>query len=314
MKNSPKAIVFGYGEMGIRCLKTVLDRNIKVALVVTHEDSPNENIWFDSLKKTAGDYDIPVLIVDDAKDQKLLEAVKQINPDFIFSFYYRFLLPNTVLEIPNLGAYNMHGSMLPQYRGRAPTNWAISHGAKSIGATLHKMTAKADAGLIIDQMSFPILADDLAHEVFAKTLTVAEIILHRSLPGLIHGTAPQLQNKVEEGSYWGRRKPEDGRLTAQMGITALHNLIRAVAPPFPGAFFVLPDQRKFYVQRTILQPTEALPPLKTLCIYKENSSYYLQGEKGLRLKILDCGFDQLKVTSAQDFFAKSNIKLPWSLG
>lgn len=312
MSSAKTAVVFGYGEMGIRCLKVLLSGGVRVPLVVTHADSPNENIWFDSLQKTAHDYDIPVLIVEDVKDERLFNAIQKINPNYLYSFYYRFMLPTAVLDLASSGAYNMHGSLLPQYRGRAPTNWAISHGALEMGATLHLMTAKADAGAIIDQMAFPILENDLAHEVFAKTLTVAEIILNRSLPNILNGTATHKPNDITKGTYWGRRTPEDGRLLPTMDTRSLHNLIRAVAPPFPSAFFALPNGQKFFVQRTLIERTDSAPPLSNLCIYKENNNYYLQCEKGIRLKVLDCGFEQLKVTSAQDFFTNQKINLPWS--
>jgi methionyl-tRNA formyltransferase len=130
----------------------------------------------------------------------------------------------------------MHGSLLPQFRGRAPTNWAVLMGATETGATLHEMVAKADAGAIIDQSAVPILPDDTAEQVFDKVTVAAELVLWRSLPALMLGDAKRLPNPIEQGSYFGGRKPEDGRINWQQPAAQVYNLVRAVAPPYPGAF------------------------------------------------------------------------------
>jgi methionyl-tRNA formyltransferase len=130
----------------------------------------------------------------------------------------------------------MHGSLLPKYRGRAPVNWAILKGESETGATLHYMVAKADAGDIVDQLAVPILADDDAREVFAKVTVAAETILARSLPKLIAGSAERRPQRIVPGQYFGRRTPEDGRIDWSRPAREIHDLVRAVAPPFPGAF------------------------------------------------------------------------------
>ena len=157
-----------------------------------------------------------------------------------------------------MGALNMHGSMLPRYRGRAPVNWAILHGERETGATLHYMTARADAGDIVDQLAVPILENDEARDIFGKVTVAAEIILARSLPGLIAGTAPKLPQKLEAGQYFGRRRPEDGRIDWTSSARAIHNLVRAVAPPFPGAFGQIDGQR-WMIHKTRVEPRTIEP-------------------------------------------------------
>ncbi|MBM2885405.1 formyltransferase [Chromobacterium phragmitis] len=231
-----RAVVFAYHNVGVRCLKTLIGRGVEVALVVTHQDNPNENIWFGSVAQTARDYGIPVITPDDPNAPEVVEQVQACQADFVFSFYYRHMLKAPLLEAARRGAYNMHGSLLPKYRGRVPINWAIIHGETETGATLHQMNVKPDNGPIVDQMAVPILPDDSADEVFAKVTLAAEMVLWRSLPGLIAGSAPHIQQDLSLGAYFGGRKPEDGRIDAQAGAAQLHNFVRALTRPFPGAF------------------------------------------------------------------------------
>ena len=230
-----RAVVFAYHNVGVRCLKVLLAHGVDVALVVTHDDRPGETIWFDSVARTAADYGLPVVAPADANAPGLVDRVRSLRPDFLFSFYYRQMLKPALLELPARGALNMHGSLLPDFRGRVPVNWAVLKGAHETGATLHYMTAKPDAGDVVAQQSVPILPDDTAKEVFDKVTVAAEIALDRVLPALVHGTAPRIP-QPGAGSYFGGRSAEDGRIDWSQPAAAIHNLVRAVAPPYPGAF------------------------------------------------------------------------------
>src|SRR5258706_9401355 len=230
------AIVFAYHDVGVRCLKVLLARGVSVPLVVTHPDNPAENIWFDSVAAVAREYSIPAIAPADPNLPDTVERVTGARPDFLFSFYFRHMMGRGLLADENRGALNMHGSLLPKYRGRVPVNWAIIKGEPETVATLHYMVEKPDAGDIVDQQAVPILPDDTAPEVFRKVTFAAEIVLHRSLPLLIAGSAPRIKQELARGSYFGGRKPEDGRIDWSNTAEAVHNLVRGVAPPYPGAF------------------------------------------------------------------------------
>jgi len=238
-----RAVVFAYHDVGVRCLKTLLSAQVEIALVVTVPDDPSEQRWYASVAATAADYGLRTMAAAAANTAGLERELRALQPDFIFSFYYRSLLGAPLLATARRGALNMHGSLLPKYRGRAPVNWAILRGERETGATLHHMVERADAGDIVDQMSVPILVDDDAREVFAKVTVAAELILARSLPGLIDGSAPRRPQRMEAGQYFGRRRPEDGRIDWQRPALEIHNLVRAVAPPFPGAFAQVGGER-----------------------------------------------------------------------
>jgi methionyl-tRNA formyltransferase len=260
MTNTKKrAVVFAYHNVGVRCLKVLLAGGVDVALVVTHQDSATENIWFESVISVCESEGIPYITPGDAKGDELLAQVKAAKPDLLFSFYYRHMLPAELLEIAP--AFNMHGSLLPQFRGRAPVNWAVLHGALETGATLHEMTVKPDAGAIIAQTAVPILPDDIAHAVFGKVEVAAEITLWKALPGLLAGTATRIPNELANGSYFGGRTPEDGRIDWSKPAQEIYNLHRAVAPPYPGAFTDIGGHR-YVIERARLarQSLPSLPP------------------------------------------------------
>jgi len=174
MTEKKRAVVFAYHDVGVRCLLTLLARDIDVALVVTHRDNAAETIWFASVHDAAAEHGLAVRYAEDLDADALHAAVAAASPDFLFSFYFRNMLPMPILALAREGAYNMHGSLLPKYRGRVPINWAIIHGETETGATLHEMTAKPDAGAILAQTPVPILPDDTAREVFAKVVVAAE--------------------------------------------------------------------------------------------------------------------------------------------
>ncbi|CAG0954302.1 partial methionyl-tRNA formyltransferase, partial [Rhodocyclaceae bacterium] len=222
---APRAVVFAYHNVGVRCLKVLLAHGVDVALVVTHEDNPNETIWFESVARTATEHGIPVVTPEDPNTPEFLARLEGIAPDFLFSFYYRLMLKPALLATAKRGAYNMHGSLLPKYRGRVPVNWAVIHGERETGATLHRMVEKPDAGELVAQQAVPILPDDTAHEVFGKVTLAAEMALDRVLPQLVAGTAPHVMPDLKAGSYFGGRKPEDGRIDWTRPAQAVHNLV-----------------------------------------------------------------------------------------
>jgi methionyl-tRNA formyltransferase len=229
-----RAVVFGYGDIGVRCLAVLLEAGLEVPLVVTHQDDPAEARWYASVHEYSKNCGLAVIA--DPAAGVLASSVAAIQPDLIFSFYYRSMLPMSVLRLAGRGAFNMHGSLLPRFRGRAPLNWAILKGETETGVTLHEMVAKPDAGRIVDQQAVPIGADETAVEVFAKMVVAAEAVLKRSIGNLAHGTISFKPNDLSKGSYYGRRTPEDGRIDWSRSAKEVHDLVRAVAPPFPGAF------------------------------------------------------------------------------
>lgn len=273
-----KAVVFGYHDVGVRCLGALLDARVDVPLVVTHRDDPQERIWFASVADLAHSKGIDALL--DPDPGAMLPRLRAIAPDFLFSFYYRRMLPPEVLATARRGAYNMHGSLLPKYRGRAPVNWAVLNGETETGATLHEMVAKPDAGRIVDQERVPIGPDDLAVAVFRRVTDAAETVMRRSIGPLVAGSAKLRPNDLTKGSYFGGRRPEDGRVDWTKSAREIHNLVRAVAPPYPGAFC---DRLK--VHRT--QITDRSAPDRSVGPFQAGGQWFARCGDGKVLRLLE---------------------------
>jgi methionyl-tRNA formyltransferase len=232
----PRVAVFGYSEVGVRCLQVLIERGARVVAVFTHADDPGEVRWFGSVADLASQHHIPVRMPEDVGSAAVRAEIQGFAPDLIFSFYYRMMIPTEILDLARLGAFNMHGSLLPKYRGRAPVNWAVLYGEVETGATLHHMVARADAGDIVDQERVVILPEETAGEVSAKVADAACVVLARRFDELIEGRAPRVAQDASQASYFGRRDPEDGRIDWSGTARQVVNLVRAVTRPFPGAF------------------------------------------------------------------------------
>ncbi|GAB2898029.1 MULTISPECIES: formyltransferase [Microvirgula] len=293
-----RAVVFAYHDVGVRCLKTLLSHGIDVALVVTHRDRADENIWFASVADTAADYGIEVITPDDPDTPEVLDRVRAAHPDLLFSFYYRHLLGTALLDSAPLGAFNMHGSLLPAYRGRVPVNWALIHGETETGATLHAMTSKPDNGAIVDQMAVPILRDDDAADVFAKITVAAEIVLSRSLPALAAGRATLTAQDLSRGGYFGGRRPEDGHLDPVWDAARLHNFIRALTRPFPGAFASLAG-RQLRIWRSFRAPFPVGAPRPARAsLMAAGGTLWLLAADGQALRLTDAELDDQPLDAA----------------
>jgi methionyl-tRNA formyltransferase len=254
-----RAVVLAYSNVGVRCLRVLHARGFDVAQVVTHRDDPAENRWFASVAETAIDLGLDLAYAEDLAAGQLRARLATLRPDYLFSFYYRHMLPADVLATARVAALNMHGSLLPKFRGRAPVNWAVLHGETETGATLHVMEPKPDAGDIVAQMAVPILPDDTAREVFDKVTVAAETALWQVAPDLLAGQVPRRPNDIALGSYFGARRPEDGRIDWSRPAADIYNLVRAVAPPYPGAFTELAGRRVVIAKARRINGSKAGP-------------------------------------------------------
>lgn len=290
-----RAVVFAYHNVGAHCLTVLLARGVDVRLVVTHRDNPAENVWFASVADRARARGIPVITPDDPNRPDIVARVAAEAPDFLFSFYYRQMLGRDLLVVPSRGAYNMHGSLLPRYRGRVPVNWAIIHGETETGVTLHAMTEKPDNGAIVVQKAVAIGPDDTAFEVFDRITGAAAAALDAALPALVAGTAPHLPQDPAHASYFGGRKPEDGRIDWSWGAKRIHDFVRALTHPYPGAFADAAG-RRLVLWRT--RRHEAGTPAGTVALRVAGDAIMLDCADGGALEVTDLEADGRTVDAA----------------
>ncbi len=234
--SKPRILFFGYSEVGYACLDLLINRGDNVIALITHEDNPGEKIWFKTPALAAKEHCIPIFTPASVNTPEWIEEIKALKPDLILSVYYRNMISPAILGLAPLGAFNMHGSLLPKFRGRAPINWAIVKGAKETGMTLHRMVKKADAGAIVDQEGVAIGPRDTAEYLFRKVLPLARTVLARQIDALLAGRAPERAQDDAEATYFTGRTPDDGRIHWNLTSQEIFDLVRAVTDPYPGAF------------------------------------------------------------------------------
>lgn len=300
------AVVFAYHAVGVRCLKVLLAHDVEVKMVVTHEDVPGENIWWPSVRDVAMENGIPVYAPVDPHDPKIVARLRGSSPDFLFSFYYRHMLKPEVLALARQGAYNMHGSLLPKYRGRVPINWAILHGETETGASLHEMVQKPDAGRLVDQMAVPILLNDTARDVFDKVVVAAELVLDRTIEPLMAGVARHVPMDLTKGSYFSGRTAEDGRIAWSKSNVDVHNLVRAVTAPYPGAFTDLPVGKLTVWRTQVISRESEGPP----AMFPEEDILYARCGDQQLVRILSADIDGQPLDAANFVARFGNRSVP----
>lgn len=253
-----RAVVFAYHNMGILGVRALLDAGFDVSMVFSHADDPKENRWFGSVADACRELGIPVHLPERVNDSPWPETIRAASPDLLFSFYYRSMLGTEILSIPRICGMNLHGSLLPKYRGRAPVNWVLVNGETETGVTLHVMTEKPDAGDIVAQAAVPIAFEDTALTLYGKMEQAAARLLAGILPMIAAGEIPRRRNELEKGSYYGGRRPEDGRIDWNRSAVEIYNLVRAVTRPYPGAFSTL-GGKKCLIWRALPVPAEEFP-------------------------------------------------------
>ena len=245
-----RIIFLGYHNIGYACLEALIELSRElgdeIIAVVTHADDPRENIWFASVRQLAFENYLPVYQPANPNAPAFVAAMQALQPDWLFSCYYRYMLKQPLLDLPRLGALNLHGSLLPRYRGRCPVNWVLVNGETETGITLHYMVAQADRGDIAAQTPIPITPEDTAVTLFAKMTAAAGTLFRETYPRLRCGQAGRSPQDHAQASYFGGRRPEDGKIDWRQPATAIYNLMRAVTHPYPGAFTELAG-RQLYI-------------------------------------------------------------------
>jgi len=295
-----KIAVFGYGLVGHTCLKALIDAKETVVGVFTHPDAPGESLWFPSVAQLAKDHHIPVIATENPKDPQVFAALQEMRPDLLFSFFYRKMIPEIILDISRLGSFNMHGSLLPRFRGRVPINWVLVHGETETGATLHHMVKSADAGAIVDQEAVAIGLTDTAFDLTHKVGNAAVRVLLRQLPALKEGCAPSLPQDNSKATYFGGRSAKDSRINWHQSAWQIHNLIRAVPYPyFPPAFTE-------YKGEKLDVRANRLPEGATLENLAKPGQVIAKGEGWVRIACGD-GQDFLDITALSRPIADMNV-------
>jgi len=259
-----KTIVLGYHDVGCLGIRKLAEHGFDILAVFTHTDDPEEQCWFESVAELAASMNLLVFTPNNINHPIWVSKIEELQPDVIFSFYYRYMIKEPILSIPPAGCLNLHPSLLPAYRGRAPVNWVLVNGEMETGATLHYMTPRPDDGDIVNQKTIVIDPDDTALLLHRKAALAAAEILDESLPLIKAGTAPRRPQDPARASYYGRRRPEDGEIDWRLSAERIRNLVRAVTRPYPGAFSHTGDRKCLFWQVSTVPAGEGAEPGQVL--------------------------------------------------
>jgi UDP-4-amino-4-deoxy-L-arabinose formyltransferase/UDP-glucuronic acid dehydrogenase (UDP-4-keto-hexauronic acid decarboxylating) len=234
-----RVAVFAYGGFGCHGINALVRAGAQLVQVFSHHDHANERCWWPAVSELSRKLAIPCELDADFTSTDPGSAyarLRELDLDFIFSFYFRSMLPERVLALARHGGYNLHGSLLPRYRGRAPINWQLVHGETRGGLSLHRMVRQADAGDLVGQLGIPIGPDDDAYALTTTLMALTPQFLDESLPPVLELRAKHTPQDHRLATVFKGRRPEDGRIDWNQPARRVHDLIRAVAPPWPGAF------------------------------------------------------------------------------
>jgi UDP-4-amino-4-deoxy-L-arabinose formyltransferase/UDP-glucuronic acid dehydrogenase (UDP-4-keto-hexauronic acid decarboxylating) len=303
-----KAVVFAYHNMGLAGLDALFNHGFDIVAVFTHEDDPDENCWFGSVKNWAEQKNIAVYTTEEVNSPQWIAKILAINPDIIFSFYYRKMISREILDLPRIGAFNLHGSFLSAYRGRCPVNWVIINGETQTGVTLHYMIDKPDAGDIVGQKAVAIELLDTAKTLYDKLCRAAKKLLDELLPLIKSNQIPRRKQNLAEGSYYGGRRPEDGRIYWNKSADEIYNLIRAVTEPYPGAFALLNNDEKiiiWWAQPVVLN--KAVIPGKLVTTNKE--VLVQTGKNAIKLLDIEVKGKRLRGEQINSYLKNGKVKV-----
>jgi methionyl-tRNA formyltransferase len=299
-----KTVVFAYHNIGVIGLEALVQKKFDIRTIFSHLDDPDENIWFGSVADWAKKNQIPVFCPQNVNTPKWVEMIRKISPEVIFSFYYRNLLSRDILTIPSAGSFNLHGSLLPAYRGRCPVNWVLVNGEQRTGVTLHHIIETPDAGDIVGQKEVVIEFEDTAYTLYQKLCVKAKVLLEELLPLIQKGIAPRIAQNLKQGSYYGGRRPDDGRINWDWPVMKIYNLVRAVSEPYPGAFTYLPEGLKLFVWWAFPEKGSiSKSPVGTL-EFEEDNVYVRASDGRLKLMDIEVGKERIKGQKILEFFKR----------
>ena len=281
---SAKTVVFAYHDIGCAGIQALLDSGYDIAAVFTHADDPEENTFYASVAQLCASKGIPVHAPEDVNHPLWIERIAKLSPEYIFSFYYRNLLSEQLLATAKKGAFNLHGSLLPSYRGRAPANWVLVNGESETGVTLHRMVKRADAGAIVAQQHVAIERSDTALSLHGKLRIAATDLLRDTLPAMLQGKTSETAQDESQASVFGRRTAADGKLVWAKPAEQLFNLVRAVTQPYPGAFCAVGEHKLIVWSAEVAKGNDGQAPGRVISV------------DPLRIA---CGEDSLVILSGQ---------------
>ena len=295
-----KIVFMGTPDFAVASLDALVQANFDVVAVVTAPDKPagrGQKLNESAVKKYAVEKSIPVLQPEKLKNPEFLAALKSFNADLQVVVAFR-MLPEVVWNIPPKGTINLHGSLLPQYRGAAPINHAIINGEQESGVTTFFLTHEIDTGDIILSDRTPIAPDETAGELHDKLMVIGANLLVKTVTAIAGGdVAEQPQPQSDELKHAPKIFKEDCKIDWNNSTVTVHNLIRGLSP-YPTAFTLLNDKTLKIFKA---EPEEKEPAIAAGGFLTDGKTFLKFATKDGFIKLLDIQFEGKKRMLIEDF-------------
>lgn len=238
---SLRIVLIGSVAFSRSCLVHLIEINAKISGVVTLPDS-NFNSDFADLEKISVQAEIPCFKTKSINDKNTLAWIRRLEPDIIFCFGWSQIIRAELLNLAPLGVVGYHPALLPKNRGRHPLIWALALGLTKTGSSFFFMDKGVDSGDILSQSEIDISSKDDANDLYKKITDTALAQISDFLPRLEEGSNQRLPQDHTQANIWRKRFAADGRIDWRMSTSSIHNLVRALTRPYPGATFLLNNQ------------------------------------------------------------------------
>ncbi|CAM4285098.1 methionyl-tRNA formyltransferase [Paenibacillus endophyticus] len=236
-----RIVFMGTPDFAVPSLKLLLEQQYNVVAVVTQPDRPKgrkKTLTPPPVKEAALSFNLPVLQPERMRNADAVAAIAELKPDLIVTAAYGQILPKALLDIPRLGCINVHGSLLPKYRGGAPIQRSIINGESSTGVTIMYMAEGLDTGDMISVVELPITDEDTSGTMFEKLSLAGAELLRETLPSIMSGEAKAIPQQHEQATYAPNLTREDELIDWAKSAREVFNQVRGLSP-MAGAFTYL---------------------------------------------------------------------------
>lgn len=238
MKDNTRIVFMGTPDFAVPSLKSLYDSEYSIELVITQKDrrrGRGKKVKYTPVKESALELGLEVYQPENINSKESIEKIKEINPDFIVVVAYGQILKSEILDIPKYGSYNVHGSLLPKYRGAAPINWVIINGEKETGVTIMEIEEGLDTGDMIISDSIDINIEDDTRTIHDKLSILGGKLIVKSLEDIKEGKATKCPQDNELSNYASMLTKEMGEIDWNLSGEKIVNLVRGLKP-WPSAY------------------------------------------------------------------------------
>lgn len=275
-----RVLLIGNKNRAVVSLESIIDRNDEVVGVVA---PPNDQIgdWYPSLPSAAAEYNIPVYQPKNVNEPPFVDTVRDLDPELVVLAGYNQILQPELIDLPSEGILNLHGGKLPEYRGSSTLNWMIIEGETVGGVSIIFIDEGIDTGDIVRQETFDIGINDTIVDIIERTDELFGEMLTEVLAEIESGTVNRTPQQRETGRYYHTRKPRDGKIDwTRMTARDVHNLVRCLVDPYPGAFTTYEGQ-KLIIWETSLLDEEIRGVPGRVCLRRGDGVVVIAADRGV---------------------------------